>query len=72
MKKNLSTEDRIIRFVLFDLLIGVSLSGMDVGVVVANIVFILAIYVLATLIIGYSPIYHLLRINTIPKKSISD
>ena len=69
MKKNLAVEDRIIRFVLFDLLMGLSFSGMAVHPNVINIVFVFSFYLLITLILGYSPIYHILGISTIPSSS---
>jgi hypothetical protein len=65
MKKNVGITDRIIRFVLVDLLLGVSLMGMDIPNYLANTAFVISIGLVITIIFGYSPIYHLLGLSTI-------
>ena len=57
-------SDRIIRFVLVDLLLGISLMGMDIPIVMANLAFVLCVILVFTIITGYSPLYHLLGIST--------
>ena len=64
MKKNLGITDRIIRFVLFDLLVGASLAGIALPMFVQYITFFGFLYLLLTLIIGFDPIYYLLGIST--------
>ena len=64
MKKNISIEDRIIRFVLFDGLLGFTLAGLELSVFWHYTLFVLSMYLLFTIIIGYSPFYHLLGIDT--------
>ena len=68
MKKNLGVSDRIIRFVLFDLLLGVSYLGLEVPSFVANTTFVFSLFLLLSLIIGYSPLYHLFGLSTVDTK----
>jgi hypothetical protein len=69
MKKNLSVEDRIIRFVLFDMLLGVSFLGFEIPEIFHMISFVLSIYLLFTIITGYSIFYQILGISTrIPER----
>ena len=65
MKKNVGITDRIVRFVAVDLLLGISLMGMDVPAFLANAAFVLSIGLVITIIFGYSPLYHLLGLSTI-------
>lgn len=64
MKKNIGIEDRIIRFVLFDGLLGVTLAGFELSAGWNTAIFIASLYILMTLIFGYSPLYHLFNWNT--------
>lgn len=64
MIKNLGVVDRIIRFVLFDLLLTLTYSGLEVSRLLSICLGILSLYVLVTVVIGYSPIYHMLHFNT--------
>jgi len=68
MKKNVGVTDRIIRFVFMDLLLGMCLWGLTVPLWVANISFIVSIYLIITIIFAYSPIYHLLKYDTKEEK----
>lgn len=64
MKKNIGITDRIIRFVAFDLLLGLSFLGFDIPPTLALWSFGLSMALGLTIILGYSPIYHLLGIST--------
>ena len=64
MKKNVGISDRIIRFVIVDLLLSLSLVGLEIPETYATIIFIVSIILVLTVLIGYSPIYHLLGIST--------
>ncbi len=64
MKKNLGVTDRIIRFVLMDIMMGLSLAGIEMPQYLANTAFMISFYLVVTLIAGYSPLYHLLGLNT--------
>lgn len=67
MKKNLGITDRIIRFVAIDLLLGFSLMGYDIPPHLANAAFIISAFLALTIILAYSPIYHLFHISTVEK-----
>lgn len=71
MKKNVGVTDRIIRFVFMDLLLGMCLWGMNVPQWFANFSFVLSIYLVFTMITGYSPIYTILKFSTLEKKEES-
>ena len=64
LKKNIGIEDRIVRFVVMDFLLGASFLGIELDPFWTNASFILSIILVITIIIGYSPIYHLLGIST--------
>lgn len=65
MKKNIGISDRLVRFVLMDLLLGLSYLGMEIPPQILGISFIVSLYLIFTFIIGYSPLYHLFGIKTI-------
>ena len=65
IKKNLGVTDRIIRFVLVDLLLGSSYLGIDLPQNLLLAAFILSLLLIVTIISGYSPIYHLMGCNTV-------
>ena len=69
MKKNVGITDRIIRFVFMDLLLGMCLWGMNVPDWFSNLSFIVSIYLVFTILFGYSPIYRLFDFNTLESKS---
>ena len=71
MKKNVGVTDRIIRFVFMDLLLGMCFWGMNVPAWFANFSFILSLYLIFTMISGYSPIYKLIGLSTVEEKSES-
>ncbi len=64
MKKNIGITDKIIRFVVIDLLLGLSYLGKDIPESLAYISFIIVILLVISMITSYSPIYHLLKIST--------
>lgn len=64
MKKNLGISDRMVRFVVFNLLFGLPLAGVVMPDWLQHITFLLSLYMLITLIIGYSPLYHIVGWNT--------
>ena len=64
IKKNLGVTDRIIRFVLVDLLLGSSYLGIELPQPLLLAAFIISLLLIITIIIGYSPIYHVLGWNT--------
>lgn len=64
MKRNIGTSDRIIRFVFMDLLLGMCLWGMNVPVWISNTSFIVSAYLVLTMILAYSPIYHIFGFST--------
>jgi hypothetical protein len=64
MKKNLGVTDRIIRFVFMDLLLGMCLWGMNVPILVATVSFVLSLYLIATIVVGYDPLYHIVDFDT--------
>ena len=64
MKKNIGISDRLIRFVLMDLLLGASYYGISLPLFWANLTFIISLGLIFTILIPYSPIYHLLGIST--------
>jgi len=68
-EKNLGITDRIIRFVIFDLLVGASLAGMAMPIFAEYLAFFGFLYLLITLVIGFDPFYYFLGINTkdVPK-----
>lgn len=65
MLKNIGISDRIIRFVFMDLLLGMCYWGMNVPEWFVNTSFILSIYLVITMIVGYSPLYHLFGFSTL-------
>ena len=64
MKKNLGITDRIVRFVIFDVLLGATYLGIELPVGWAYASFIVSVLLLISIITGYSPIYHLIGWNT--------
>ena len=68
MKKNVGITDRIIRFVFMDLVLGMCLWGMNVPNWLANFSFILSIYIVFTILFGYSPLYHAFNFSTREEK----
>ena len=62
--KNLSFGDRLIRFVLADMCLGIGHLGIELPPSIVTGGFLLSVYLFITLIFGYSPIYHLLGVNT--------
>ena len=68
MTKNIGIEDRIVRFVLLDLLLGVPYYGLEISPLVANASFIAVIALAITIITGFSPLYKLLGLSTVYKK----
>ena len=64
-KKNVGVTDRIVRFVMIDLLLGFSLIGVDIPMWVANISFGICLGLAFTVFFGYSPIYHALGKSTL-------
>ena len=71
MKKNVGVTDRIIRFVIMDLLLGMCLWGMNVPGWMANASFIISIYLVFTMIFAFSPIYMLFRFSTLEEQAES-
>lgn len=69
MKKNTGITDRIIRFVLMDLLLGMSLWGLDVPMWFANTSFILSGYLVFTMLFAYSPLYAVIGFSTLEEKT---
>ena len=69
MKKNIGITDRIIRFVLVDLLLGVSYLGADIPPVYANIAFVVSLLLILSIVFGYSLIYQLFGFSTIEEKT---
>ncbi|MDX1684712.1 MAG: hypothetical protein R3275_05700 [Saprospiraceae bacterium] len=51
-------ENRLIRFLLFDLLIGLELSGIEVWEPLAIVLGIVAFYLLITSLIGYCVLHN--------------
>ncbi len=72
MKKNLSIEDRLVRFVIFDGLLGATLAGFDLPPGLHQFFYWVSIYIMVTIIFGYSPLYHLLGISTRQKAETSN
>ena len=66
--KNLGVTDRIIRFVIVDLLLGTSYLGMDLPQGLLLSAFIASLLLILTILIGYSPIYHAMGWNTLESK----
>ena len=64
-KKNIGITDRIIRFVVFDFALGIVLTGFDIPDQLQLILVILGLYILFTVITGFSMIYKLFGYNTI-------
>jgi hypothetical protein len=69
MKKNIGITDRIIRFVVIDVLLGLSFLGQDIPPYLATAAFIISILLAITIIIAYSPIYHVIGISTIEESN---
>lgn len=61
MKANLHPINRIIRLVVFDVLLGGPLTGFGLSSQLSVITGSLAIYFLATAIFGFSPIVYFYR-----------
>jgi len=66
MKKNMGTVDKIIRILLAIVVIVLYLNGSITGVV-AIILGIVAFVFIATSLIGFCPLYAVLKISTIGK-----
>jgi len=64
MKKNIGISDRIVRFVITDLLLGASLAGMDIPPSLSTLIFFGALLTGVSIVTAYSPIYHILGIDT--------
>lgn len=64
MKKNIGITDKIIRFVVIDLLLGFSYLGKDIPDSLAFVSFIIVILLVISMFTSYSVIYHLLNIST--------
>lgn len=65
--KKLTFENRLIRFLAFDLLLGFELSGLEIGNATSVIAGSLAIYLVLTSLIGRCPIEGLIgRIIKVP------
>ena len=64
MSKNIGISDRIIRFVIADLLLGASLAGMDIPPKLSTLIFIGALLTGLSIVTAYSPIYQLIGIDT--------
>lgn len=64
MKKNLGIADRIVRFVLVDFLIGSAYMGFEIPGAWSTAAFIFAIVLVFSIIVGYSPVYHLFGWST--------
>jgi hypothetical protein len=69
IRRNIGVFDRIIRFVIFDLLIAFSMSDFIENPLLANANTILMLLLLASIIIGFSPIYALLNFTTVELKT---
>lgn len=69
MKKNIGIIDKIIRFVVIDLLLGLSYLGKDIPDNLAFVSFIIIILLVISMITSYSVIYHLLNISTRENKT---
>ena len=65
MKKNIGISDRIVRFVLTDLLLGASLAGMDIPSYLSTLIFFGALLTGVSIVTAYSPIYHILGVDTL-------
>ncbi len=70
MKKNVGITDRIIRFVVIDLLLGFSFMGFEIPMIYATTAFVMSIVLAIPMIFGYSPLYHLIGISTIEKELV--
>lgn len=64
MKKNIGVTDRIIRFVLFDIIIGLSYLDFNIPPALSMVMFVVVMILLLTVIFGYSLLYQLLGIST--------
>jgi hypothetical protein len=64
MKRNIGITDRIIRFVIVDLLLGASYLGIEIPPVIGMIAFLISLSLIFTIVFGYSVIYHLLGVST--------
>jgi hypothetical protein len=64
MKRNVGITDRIIRFVIVDLLLGASYLGIEIPPVLGMIAFLISLSLIFTIVFGYSVIYHILGIST--------
>ena len=69
IRRNIGVFDRIIRFVIFDLLIAFSMSDFIENPLLANANTMLMLLLLASIIIGFSPIYALLNFTTVELKT---
>ena len=57
----LTIENRFIRFIVFDLLLGLELSGFEMPSALSTTIGFVAIYLLITSIIGRCPIERMIR-----------
>lgn len=64
MKRNVGITDRIIRFVIVDLLLGASYLGIEIPPKLALVSFLLSLSLILTIIFGYSLIYQIFGIST--------
>ena len=64
MKKNVASWDRIVRVVLGIVLLALYLTNAVSGVL-GIVLMVVGAVLLATAIIGFCPLYHLLKINTV-------
>lgn len=71
MIKNIGAIDKIIRFVIVDLLLGFSFLGKDIPSYVATVAFIISVLLVISMFTSYSPIYHVFGWNTREKKATS-
>jgi len=63
MKKNLGNLDRVLRVVVSVIIVGMYLKGKTTGIVGLTEVVLAGVFIL-TAIVGFCPIYALLRMNT--------
>ena len=68
MIKNIGVIDKIIRFVVIDLLLGFSFLGKDIPPYLATISFVVCVLLVISMFTSYSPIYHVFGWNTREKK----
>ncbi|MFT5168906.1 MAG: hypothetical protein ACI8P3_004151 [Saprospiraceae bacterium] len=69
MKKNIGITDRIIRFVIVDLLLSVSYLGLEIPPMYMNVTFVMSLLLILNIITGYSLIYQLFGLSTVEEKT---